>query len=497
VRITLELNREVPYQTERIVGPDRVFVDLPRTRPVAALRWATLPFPDDVVRRVRIGAQPDQVTRVVLDLEGGGRHSVYTLYNPYRIVVDVERLQPESAARPVSAPTMVRATTVPVATAGAARGVERLLERPVERPVERDTERRLEPALESVPAPPIAPAPSAAVKAVPVATPVATPVTTPVTTRTSGDEASEAGVDVTTTPTAPPVAAALPPTLPAAVSATVPSSRPAAPLATPPAAPLATAAEGLRPTAPAVNTRGRFSLSRQLGLGIARIVIDAGHGGRDSGARVKGGLSEADLTLDVALRLETLLQKQAGVEVIQTRRTNSYVALEERTEIANRSEADLFISIHVNASADRRARGVETYFLNFAPNAAAESIAARENAGANRQMRQLPDLVKAIAMNNKIDESRDLAAMVQQSLFNQVRKSDRQARNLGVKQAPFMVLVGASMPSILTEISFVTNQQDAGLLATEKYRQQIAEALLGGITRYQQSLKKATAVAAQ
>jgi N-acetylmuramoyl-L-alanine amidase len=262
---------------------------------------------------------------------------------------------------------------------------------------------------------------------------------------------------------------------------------------TPPApAPAATSA----PVTPAVNARGGFSLSRQLGLGIARIVIDAGHGGHDPGAQVKG-LSESELTLDVALRLEKLLLRQPGVEVVQTRRTNAFVPLEERTEIANRSGADIFLSIHANASADGRARGVETYFLNFAPTAEAETIAARENAASTRPMRQLPELVRAIALNNKLDESRDLARLVQESLFAQVRKSDKRARNLGVKQAPFMVLVGAQMPSVLTEISFLTNLQDAGLLATEKYRQQIAEALLAGITRYQQALKKAPAVATQ
>jgi N-acetylmuramoyl-L-alanine amidase len=250
------------------------------------------------------------------------------------------------------------------------------------------------------------------------------------------------------------------------------------------------------PVAPAVNARGGFSLSRQLGLGIARIVIDAGHGGHDPGAIVKG-LSESELTLDVALRLEKLLLRQPGVEVIQTRRTNAFVPLEERTDLANRSGADVFLSIHANASADRRARGVETYYLNFAPTAEAEALAARENAASTRAMRQLPEIVRAIALNNKLDESRDLARLVQESLFAQVKKTDRRARNLGVKQAPFMVLVGAQMPSILTEISFLTNQQDAGLLATEKYRQQIAEALLAGITRYQQALKKAPAVATQ
>ena len=239
---------------------------------------------------------------------------------------------------------------------------------------------------------------------------------------------------------------------------------------------------------------GGFSLSRQLGLGIARIVIDAGHGGHDPGAKARG-IEEADLVLDVALRLETLL-KDAGVEVIMTRRTDTFVALEERTAIANRAGADLFLSIHSNASSSDSARGVETYFLNFAPNPQAEAIAARENAGGSRTMRNLPDIVRAIALNNKIDESRDFASMVQNSLYTKLQKTNKNVRNLGVKQAPFMVLVGATMPSILAEISFITNRQEATLLKTDKYKQQIAEALLTGVLRYQQALKKVPAIAA-
>jgi N-acetylmuramoyl-L-alanine amidase len=250
------------------------------------------------------------------------------------------------------------------------------------------------------------------------------------------------------------------------------------------------------PVAPAATARGDYSLSRQLGLGIARIVIDAGHGGHDPGAMVRG-LSEAGLTLDIALRLEELLRKQPGVEVVQTRRKDEYVPLEERAEIANRAGADLFISIHANASRNPRTRGVETYVLNFAADAQAERVAARENAGSSRTMRQLPDIVKAIALNNKIDESRELARFVQDALHAQLKKNDRTLRNLGVKQAPFLVLLGATMPSILTEIAFVTNREDAGLMRTEKYRQDVAQALLNGITRYQQSLKRAPAVAAQ
>jgi len=244
------------------------------------------------------------------------------------------------------------------------------------------------------------------------------------------------------------------------------------------------------PVPPAVNGSGGFSLSRQLGLGVARVVIDPGHGGHDPGAMNKG-LSEAELVLDVAVRLEKLLLKQRGVEVVLTRRSNVFVPLEERTAIANREGADLFLSIHANASEDDRARGIETYFLNFAPNPAAEAIAARENAASARTMRQLPDIVKAIALNNKIDESRDFASLVQSSLMDRLKRANKRIKDLGVKQAPFMVLIGATMPSILAEVSFLTNRQEAALLRGGAYRQQIAEALFTGVMRYQRSLKAA------
>jgi len=272
-----------------------------------------------------------------------------------------------------------------------------------------------------------------------------------------------------------------------------------APTTTPPIVPLDTASTATvpppsAPLPPSANRNGSFSLSRQLGLGIAKIVIDAGHGGHDPGAQARG-ITEAELTLDIALRLEKLLSKEAGFEVVMTRRTDTFVSLEERTAIANRVGADLFLSIHSNASSAATARGIETYFLNFAPNPEAEAVAARENAGGSRTMRSLPEIVRAIALNNKIDESRDFASIVQNAMYSQMRKSNKELRNLGVKQAPFMVLIGATMPSILAEVSFITNRQDALLLRTEKYRQQIAEALYNGVLKYQQSLKRVPAIA--
>jgi len=245
------------------------------------------------------------------------------------------------------------------------------------------------------------------------------------------------------------------------------------------------------PSAPA-PVAGGFSMSRQLGLGVSRIVIDPGCGGHDPGASAKGA-TEADLVLDVALRLEKLLEKERGVEVILTRHTDEFVPLQERTAIANREGADLFLSIHANASANDQARGVETYFLNFANNLSAAAVAARENAASGQSMGALPDFVKAIALNNKLDESREFATLVQQAMVDRLR--DEGVKDLGVKQAPFLVLIGASMPSVLAEISFLTNADDVKLLKSGTYRQGVADALFAAIRTYQTSLAHAQTVA--
>jgi N-acetylmuramoyl-L-alanine amidase len=231
---------------------------------------------------------------------------------------------------------------------------------------------------------------------------------------------------------------------------------------------------------------------------VSRIVIDPGHGGHDPGAQAND-ISEAELVLDIALRLETLLlqQQQAGMEVVLTRRTDEYVALDERTEIANRESADLFLSIHANASANPAARGIETYFLNFALDPQAEAVAARENAASGKTMNSLPNIVKAITLNNKLNESRDFATSIQRAMVSGLRPGNKTLRDLGVKQAPFVVLIGASMPSVLAEISFVTNRQEGRLLKTPAYRQKIAESLLKGILRYQATLEKVDTAALQ
>jgi N-acetylmuramoyl-L-alanine amidase len=193
--------------------------------------------------------------------------------------------------------------------------------------------------------------------------------------------------------------------------------------------------------------------------------------------------------LDVALRLEKLLKEEGNIDVVMTRRTDVFVDLEERTRIANRHNADLFLSIHANSSRRRTAQGVETFFLNFATTSDAEEVAARENSAARGSMRQLPDIVKAITLNNKVDESRDLAETVQKHIVQRLRQTYRELPDRGVKQAPLVVLIGASMPSVLAEIGFVSTPEEGQRLKTSKYRQEIAEALRDAVLRYQRSLK--------
>jgi N-acetylmuramoyl-L-alanine amidase len=223
-------------------------------------------------------------------------------------------------------------------------------------------------------------------------------------------------------------------------------------------------------------------LIRALGLKIGRIVVDAGHGGHDTGTIGPNGLYEKDLVLEVALKLGKLLENRLGAEVVYTRDDDTFIPLETRTAIANQNQADLFISVHANSSHDPQARGIETYYLNFTSNADALEVAARENAVSANSIHELQDLVKKIALKEKIEESREFASDVQNSLY--MTLAAKGMKNRGVKKAPFIVLIGANMPSILAEISFVSNPTDAKKLKTSDYRQKIAEALYRGVSKY-------------
>lgn len=458
VRVTIEFDSEVSFHDERIPDPWRVFLDLPGTRAAPALVDRTLRFESDadVVRQIRIGRHPNNTTRVVLEANGVASYSVYPLYDPFRLVIDCVR----------SNALLARANT-----------------------------KEVKPEIKPEVRPKTAPAPPLYGRTLSVLYLRRAPSLSPsaalliASARTAAPDAPAVAAAPTRVSPAPSRSPALSP----------PAAYPSTPPPEPPPAAMADIATNLPPgpvIPPAHNMNGGFSMARQLGLGVSRIVIDPGHGGHDPGAKGKG-LTEAELVLDVALRLEKLLQKEPGTEVILTRRTDDFIPLQERTAIANREGADLFLSIHGNASPNPTARGIETYFLNFANNLNAAAVAARENAASGQAMGALPDIVKAIALNNKLDESKDLATQVQRAMIERLRGPNRVVKDLGVKQAPFVVLIGAAMPSVLAEISFLTNTQEARLLKSDAYRQRIAEALFNAIRKYQASLKNVTTVAHQ
>jgi N-acetylmuramoyl-L-alanine amidase len=234
-----------------------------------------------------------------------------------------------------------------------------------------------------------------------------------------------------------------------------------------------------------VSQNGQLSLTRELGLKINRIVIDPGHGGFDTGAKGPQGLLEKDLCLDVALRLGQMIEENIpGAEVVYTRKDDSYVPLEERTNIANSADADLFISIHANSSDASEVRGVETYYLSLATSKEAKELAIRENSLTQSSLHDLPELVQKITRNEKKAESKQLAEEIQGMLSERLQLVSRHEKNRGVKQAPFIVLTGANMPAVLSEISFVSNASDETLLLEGPQRQRIADGLFRGVAGY-------------
>lgn len=239
---------------------------------------------------------------------------------------------------------------------------------------------------------------------------------------------------------------------------------------------------------PTVEGDSDPSLVRVLGLKLGRVVIDAGHGGKDTGTIGPNGLYEKDLVLDVALRLGRLITKQLGADVVYTRSDDTFIPLGERTAIANRAKADLFISIHANSSADQSATGVETYYFNLHGDKKATDVAMRENASGDSAISDLNDLLKKAVLQTKLEESREFAQKVQDCLTANAIRMNSNAHDRGVRKAPFVVLIGASMPSILAEIGFVSNPHDEKLLKKNDQRERIAEALLKGVTEYANTL---------
>ena len=429
-RVAIDLGDDVTYEAARVPGPDRIYFDLHGTRLASDLVGKSFAVTDDgFLKKIRAAQFSNDMTRVVLDVNDVTEYSAFLLPNPYRLIIDIHGGAKESQASAVAAPTPIQrpasaAPTVPNTTAvkaGSSFDVAALSAQPGR--VEATTQ--------------------------PTSQPISAVVKDAGTSGAAGVGASSA----------------------APVSASKKSKKGKDPDAGP--------ARAAVPTAD-----GETSLVRALGLKIGRIVIDAGHGGHDTGTIGADGILEKDVVLDVALRVGQLLHDRLGAEIIYTRSDDTFIPLETRTAIANKAQADLFLSIHANSSPDASARGVETYYLNFTSSPDALETAARENAVSDQSIHQLSDLVKKIALKDKIEESREFAGDVEASLYGGLQKGNAGLKDRGVKKAPFVVLIGANMPSILAEISFVTNEKDARQLRGPEYRERVAESLYKGVAKY-------------
>jgi len=434
-RVAIDLGDDVTYEAARVPNPDRIYFDLHGTRLAQALVGKTFTVTDDgFLKRVRAAQFTNDMTRVVLDVNDVTEYSAFLLPNPYRLIIDIHggSKEPETevadSGKAASAPeTALVAKSTPA--------------RPVPNTVEAKSNSLVEMASLS-------------------------------------DQPGR--VEATRRPTSQPISAVVKGEGSRSATTGKRSRRSRS-----------EAAEALPARAAVPTADGQTSLVRALGLKIGRIVIDAGHGGHDSGTLGVGGIEEKDVVLDVALRLGKLLHDRLGAEIIYTRSDDTFIPLETRTAIANKAQADLFLSIHANSSRDESARGVETYYLNFTTSPDALETAARENAVSDQSIHQLSDLVKKIALKDKIAESREFASDVQESLYGGLEKGNAGLRDRGVKKAPFVVLIGANMPSILAEISFVTNPKDARQLEEPEYRERVAESLYRGVAKYEAGLSGA------
>jgi N-acetylmuramoyl-L-alanine amidase len=470
-RVAIDLGEGVTYEAARVPNPDRIYFDLHGTRLAPELIGKSFAVTDDgFLRKIRPAQYTDDVTRVVLDVSDVTEYSAFLLPDPYRLIIDIHGRKQQAAKQRETAVTAEPADVPPPRTA---------------------------PAVKSTPS---------------------RPVPNTIATKTTPAELQDLSrmpgrVEATSTPTSKPISAVVPSpdhkdsAVARAQTEAIAVSLPDAPASA--GKPNSISRSSLAPRRTRKGTRksgdtpapdstparaavklgdGETSLVRALGLKIGRIVIDAGHGGHDSGTLGVDGIEEKDVVLDVALRLGKLLHDRLGADIIYTRSDDTFIPLETRTAIANKAQADLFLSIHANSSPDPSARGVETYYLNFTSDPTALDVAARENAVSDQSIHQLSDLVKKIALKDKIAESREFAADIETSLYAGLQKGNEGLKNRGVKKAPFVVLIGANMPSILAEISFITNPKDGTQLRDAEYRQRVAESLYRGVARYEGGL---------
>jgi N-acetylmuramoyl-L-alanine amidase len=526
-RVAIDLESDIKFGSSRISSPDRIFFDLRGTKLASTLVGKSFDVDDGFLKKIRVAQFQPGRTRVVLEVADLSDYEAFLLPNPYRLIIDIHGKDADKAAR-ARAKKEALTETADVELppkAGSKADSPKDVPKEVLKDVAKD-------APKDVPKSEL----KADVKAL-AGKPVSK--TEQIHDEPSAAASKEEAEGAKAHPSEPQKAAGNEKTAPGTVKKVVveaddddetppaktakveapahsPKSSTAASRKTEPASDSDSTAsdeKAVSDTPPAGSARGKSSrlsasrkaldpdvreakptasgdrsLIRALGLKIGRIVIDPGHGGHDTGTIGPDGLQEKDLVLEVGRRLGKLLESRLGAEVVYTRKNDTFIPLETRTAIANQQRADLFISIHANSSEDSAARGVETYYLNFTSSPEALEVAARENAVSEKSIYELQDLVKKIALKEKIEESREFAGDVQESLHSGLAAKSPAIRNRGVKKAPFIVLIGANMPSILAEISFVSNPADEHRLETSEYRQRIAESLYRGIAKYADGL---------
>src|SRR5579859_5738103 len=506
-RIAIDVESDIKFGSQRIAHPDRIFFDLRDTKLASTLVGKSFDVDDGFLKKIRVAQFAPGRTRVVLEVDDLSDYDAFLLPNPYRLIIDIHGKDARGKDARNAHPRPATETTADVEAApkagsksemtAAAEVKAALLAQAGKAPVTSEDmgdDTKVVPKGEAGSKAHASDAEQAA------ATGKAPALPTKVVVEASDDDPPPAKASKRNKTTH---SAASPTSIAAGKGkkddtddsdSTVGDESSANSAALSHVRGKSSSRLGAarnsdqniheaRPTA-----SGDRSLIRALGLKIGRIVIDPGHGGHDTGTIGPNGLQEKDLVLEVGRRLGKLLEARLGAEVVYTRKDDTFIPLETRTAIANQQRADLFISIHANSSGDPDARGVETYYLNFTSSPEALEVAARENAVSEKSIYELQDLVKKIALKEKIEESREFAGDVQESLHSGLAAKSPAIRNRGVKKAPFIVLIGANMPSILAEISFVSNPADEHRLETSEYRQRIAESLYHGIAKYADGL---------
>jgi N-acetylmuramoyl-L-alanine amidase len=550
-RVVIDMESAVSYNKARLSNPDRIYFDISNAKLSPDLTSRILDVGDDFVKRIRLGKNRDGVIRIVIDVETANEYSVSELTNPFRIIVDIQgsrasqakaghfanESQPkpdeislesskgkqENSQKPVIQPQAmavskaVAATPALVARESSSSQKQAAKAQPLSADASRssmisssdsttysNTASAKEDHISK-------PEDSSQTSAKPTEKPVPETKVTETTAQAaetksvlsiSGREEINSSVsdpgnlsqahakteEKSTSNMAsadtvalfsnnkPNVFNKLAETAESTVSRSADNASASAQSASPTPKPASPTSSGDR------------TLTRILGLKVGRIVLDPGHGGHDTGTVGRGGLKEKELTLEVAKSLRQLLESRLGIDVVLTREEDVFLSLEERTTFANQHRADLFLSIHANSSSLRSTSGVETYFLNFARNASAREIAARENATSFGNVRDLEDFVKQIVQADKSLESKELAAIIQQKLFSGARQLLPSTRNRGVRSAPFVVLIGANMPSVLAEIAFISNPRDESMLKKKENQEQMAKAIYAGIEGYMKTL---------